>query len=51
MSWEESERNLESSNKKDFLDFVRKMVRWTPESRATPSELLEDPWLLGTVEE
>ncbi|KAH9217843.1 putative serine/threonine-protein kinase sky1 [Leptodontidium sp. 2 PMI_412] len=51
VSWEESERNLESSNKKDFLDFVRKMVRWTPESRASPSELLADPWLLGDVEE
>ena len=37
----------EISNKKGFLDFVRKMVRWTPESRASPSELLEDPWLLG----
>lgn len=51
MSWEDSERNLEGSNKKDFLDFIRKMVRWTPESRASPSELLEDPWLLGEVEE
>ncbi|OBT81165.1 hypothetical protein VE02_10210 [Pseudogymnoascus sp. 03VT05] len=51
VSWEDSERNLEGSNKKGFLDFVRKMVRWTPESRATPSELLEDPWLLGEVEE
>ncbi|KAH7350714.1 putative serine/threonine-protein kinase sky1 [Rhexocercosporidium sp. MPI-PUGE-AT-0058] len=51
VSWEESERNLESSNKKDFLNFVRKMVRWTPESRASPSELLEDPWLLGDAEE
>ncbi|KAL5345264.1 hypothetical protein ACLOAV_009634 [Pseudogymnoascus australis] len=50
VSWDESERNLEGSNKKGFLDFVRKMVRWTPESRATPSELLEDPWLLGEVE-
>ncbi|KAH8586811.1 kinase-like domain-containing protein [Bisporella sp. PMI_857] len=51
VSWEDSERNLEVSNKKGFLDFVRKMVRWTPESRASPSELLEDPWLLGDVEE
>ncbi|KKY16240.1 putative protein kinase domain-containing protein [Phaeomoniella chlamydospora] len=51
VSWENSERNLEVSNKKGFLDFVRKMVRWTPESRASPSELLEDPWLLGDVEE
>ncbi|CZR52896.1 related to dis1-suppressing protein kinase dsk1 [Phialocephala subalpina] len=51
VSWEDSESNLEVSNKKGFLDFVRKMVRWTPESRASPSELLEDPWLLGDVEE
>ncbi|OJD22947.1 CMGC/SRPK protein kinase [Blastomyces percursus] len=51
VSWEVAERNLEGSSKKGFLDFVHKMVRWTPESRATPSELLEDPWLLGEVEE
>ena len=51
VSWEDSSRNLKVSNKKGFLDFVRKMVRWMPESRASPSELLEDPWLLGDVEE
>ncbi|KAF1848400.1 kinase-like protein [Cucurbitaria berberidis CBS 394.84] len=51
VSWEDSESNLEVSNKKGFLDFVRKMVKWTPESRASPSELLEDPWLLGDVED
>ncbi|OBT91268.1 hypothetical protein VE02_00350 [Pseudogymnoascus sp. 03VT05] len=51
VSWEDSERNLHGSNKKGFLDFVRKMVRWTPESRVSPEELLQDPWLLGDVEE
>ncbi|KAK2804903.1 hypothetical protein FQN50_006410 [Emmonsiellopsis sp. PD_5] len=51
VSWEVAERNLDGSNKKAFLDFIRKMVRWEPGSRATPSELLEDPWLLGEVEE
>ncbi|PBP21617.1 hypothetical protein BUE80_DR007645, partial [Diplocarpon rosae] len=50
VSWEDTETNLEASNKKGFLDFVRKMVRWTPESRASPSELLEDPWLLGQID-
>ncbi|TVY43577.1 hypothetical protein LCER1_G008818 [Lachnellula cervina] len=40
---------FEASNKKGFLGFVRKIVRWTPESRALPFELLEDPWLLGDV--
>ncbi|OJD11042.1 CMGC/SRPK protein kinase [Emergomyces pasteurianus Ep9510] len=51
VSWEDCERNLEGFKRKGFLDFVRKMVRWTPESRATPSELLEDPWLLGEIRE
>ncbi|PSS25265.1 hypothetical protein M430DRAFT_47747 [Amorphotheca resinae ATCC 22711] len=51
VSWEESQRNLEVSSKKGFLDFVRKMVQWMPESRASTAELLEDPWLLGDVEE
>lgn len=51
VSWEYSETNLDVSNKKGFLDFVRKMVRWTPESRSSASELLEDHWLLGNVEE
>jgi len=50
VSWEESERNLKDSNKKGFLDFVRKMVRWAPESRASVAELLGDPWLLGELE-
>ncbi|KAI9827058.1 MAG: hypothetical protein M1819_007050 [Sarea resinae] len=50
VSWEDSERNLEAANKTHFLEFVRKMIRWTPESRASPSELLEDPWLLEETE-
>ncbi|KFY26988.1 hypothetical protein V491_01094 [Pseudogymnoascus sp. VKM F-3775] len=33
VSWEDSERNLNGSSKKGSLDFVRKMVRWMPESR------------------
>ncbi|OBT45440.1 hypothetical protein VE00_04531 [Pseudogymnoascus sp. WSF 3629] len=51
VSWEDSETNLSGTGKKGFLDFVRKMVRWTPESRASPEELLQDPWLLGEIEE
>ncbi len=46
-TWEDLEVNLEGDNKKNFINFVRKMVRWKPESRASPAELLEDPWLLG----
>ena len=46
-SLEESEENLEGSNKKAFLRFVRKMVRWRPEDRQTANQLLEDDWLNG----
>lgn len=45
VSLEESEENLEGENKKQFLDFVRSMLRWRPEDRKTAKELLNDPWL------
>lgn len=35
MILEESEENLEGSNKEAFLRFVRKMVQWRPEDRQT----------------
>ena len=44
---EESEENLEGSNKEAFLRFVRKMVQWRAEDRQTAKELLEDEWLNG----
>ncbi|KAL9004338.1 MAG: hypothetical protein Q9188_002851 [Gyalolechia gomerana] len=44
---EESEENLEGSNKEAFLRFVRKMVQWRPEDRQTATQLLEDDWLNG----
>ncbi|MCJ1473818.1 hypothetical protein MMC13_002469 [Lambiella insularis] len=45
LSLEDSEANLHRQNKKLFLEFVRKMLRWVPEERQTARELLEDPWL------
>ncbi|KAM0799828.1 CMGC protein kinase [Usnea florida] len=44
---EDSEENLEGSNKEAFLRFVRKMVQWRPEDRQTASQLLKDDWLNG----
>ena len=44
---EESEENLEGSNKEAFLRFTRKMVQWRPEDRQTANQLLEDDWLNG----
>lgn len=28
-----------------FLTFIRRMLHWIPEERATAKELLLDPWL------
>ena len=44
-SLEESEERLSGENKRAFLVFVRRMLQWRPEDRATARELLEDPWL------
>ncbi|KAK4974693.1 hypothetical protein LTR28_010432 [Elasticomyces elasticus] len=48
-SLEQSEENLEGSDKTMFLEFVRSMLRWVPEERKTARELLLDPWLNGEV--
>jgi serine/threonine protein kinase len=44
---ENSEENLDGENKKVFLEFMRKMLRWVPEERMSAEELLQDPWLRG----
>ena len=36
---------LSGEDKRLFLRFVGRMLRWLPEDRATAQELLEDPWL------
>ncbi|KAJ9214878.1 hypothetical protein DTO166G4_3470 [Paecilomyces variotii] len=40
------EERLESDEKDDFLRFLRRMLCWIPEERATAKELLFDPWLM-----
>ncbi|KAJ9292808.1 hypothetical protein DTO271G3_8383 [Paecilomyces variotii] len=40
------EERLESDEKDDFLRFLRRMLCWLPEERATAKELLFDPWLM-----
>ncbi|OBT72743.1 hypothetical protein VF21_08971 [Pseudogymnoascus sp. 05NY08] len=44
-SLEESEENLDGEDKGQFLEFIRKMLKWRPEERSSAEELLEDTWL------
>lgn len=40
------EERLQGDDKTDFLRFLRRMLAWAPEDRATAKELLFDPWLM-----
>jgi hypothetical protein len=37
--------NVKGEEKKMFIQFVQRMVKWNPEERSTAKELLGDPWL------
>jgi len=43
-SLETEEENLEGDEQAQFLVFIKKMLQWRPEDRASSSELLRDPW-------
>ncbi|RDW61134.1 putative Serine protein kinase [Aspergillus mulundensis] len=45
---EKLEGNLRDSSQTLFLGFMRKMLQWEPENRASAKELLADPWLKST---
>lgn len=45
ISLEESEENLNREEKRQFLEFMRKMLKWRPEERSSAKELLQDTWL------
>jgi serine/threonine-protein kinase SRPK3 len=44
-SLEEEMKSLEGEEKSSFLKFLRRMLRWRPEDRATAGELVEEPWI------
>ncbi|RAK98805.1 putative serine/threonine protein kinase [Aspergillus ibericus CBS 121593] len=48
ISLEKLEGRLEGTHQEQFLCFLRKMLRWKPEDRASAKELLSDPWLKST---
>ncbi|KAI1424333.1 kinase domain protein [Xylaria sp. FL1777] len=44
-SLEEIETHLTGDEKRQFLEFMRKMLQWAPEQRSTAGELFQDAWL------
>jgi serine/threonine-protein kinase SRPK3 len=42
-----AEKQLEGDEKVQFLNFVKKMLKWKPEDRSSARELLDDLWLNG----
>ncbi|EGX91066.1 Protein kinase-like domain [Cordyceps militaris CM01] len=44
---EQRETLLTGDDKKEFLEFMRKMLQWSPERRSTAKELFQDAWLQG----
>ncbi|KAJ5551643.1 hypothetical protein N7535_000412 [Penicillium sp. DV-2018c] len=40
------EERLEGDEKDDFLRFLRRMLCWRPEERASAEDLIFDPWLM-----
>lgn len=36
---------LEGNDKDMFIRFIKRMLNWVPEERATARELLDDPWV------
>lgn len=37
--------NIHGEDKRMFIEFVKRMIKWRPEERSTAKELLDDPWL------
>jgi serine/threonine protein kinase len=44
LTLESSVKTLAGEEKRLFLNFVQRMLRWMPEDRATAGQLLGDPW-------
>ena len=50
-SFESAIQKLEGEDKRLFLEFVKRMIKWRPQERSTANELLEDPWLYVDFDE
>lgn len=48
-SLESLEQQLDGVEKKNFLQFMRKMLQWRPEDRSSWKDILMDEWLLADL--
>lgn len=44
-TFESRTMSLQGEDKRRFIEFAKRMLKWLPEERATAKELYEDPWL------
>jgi hypothetical protein len=44
-SLENSISKISGEDKRMFLTFVKRMLKWEPKHRSTAQDLLDDPWL------
>jgi hypothetical protein len=44
-SLENSISKISGEDKRMFLTFVKRMLKWEPKDRSTAQDLLDDPWL------
>ncbi|KAL4809919.1 kinase-like protein [Aspergillus unguis] len=44
-SFESALSKISGEEKRMFINFVKRMIKWRPEERSTAKELLQDPWL------
>jgi serine/threonine protein kinase len=42
---------MHGEDKRMFIEFVQRMIKWNPEERSTAKELLQDPWLYADFDE
>jgi serine/threonine-protein kinase SRPK3 len=43
--WDAAPECIADEDKRLFVNFMRRMLSWLPEDRATAKELKSDPWL------
>ncbi|KAJ5415840.1 hypothetical protein N7465_004535 [Penicillium sp. CMV-2018d] len=50
-NFENSICHIHNEDKRMFIEFVQRMIKWHPEERSTAKELLQDPWLYAEFED